>query len=152
MNLEHPTIQVMVGSRPRESAPPEAVQQGSESPRETYTPPIDIHEGPDGLILEADIPGATEQGLHIQLEDNVLNLYARIEPLAPQAARLIHEEYRPGDFHRSFILSDEVDRERITAELKNGVLRLLLPKADRARARRIEIKSPDVATSLGGRE
>ena len=97
------------------------------------------------MILEADIPGATEQGLHIQLEDNVLNLYARIEPLTPQEARLIHEEFRQGDYRRSFILSDEVDRERITAELKNGVLRLLLPKADRARTRRIEIKSPDVA-------
>ena len=41
-------------------------------------------------------------------------------------ARLIHEEYRLGDYHRSFILSDEVDRERITAELKNGVLRVVL--------------------------
>ena len=56
-------------------------------------------------------------------------------------AQLVHEEYRLGDYHRSFILSDEVDRERITAELKNGVLRLFLPKAERARTRRIEIKS-----------
>jgi HSP20 family molecular chaperone IbpA len=54
---------------------------------------------------------------------------------------LLHEEYRVGDHYRSFILSDEVDRERITAELRNGVLRLVLPKADRARARRIEIRS-----------
>ncbi len=54
---------------------------------------------------------------------------------------MIHEEYRVGDFQRSFILSDEVDRERITAELKEGVLRLFLPKAERARTRRIEIKS-----------
>jgi HSP20 family protein len=152
MNVDQPTIRVNVGSRPRESAPPEAGQQGPEAIRETYTPPIDIHEGPEGLVLEADLPGATEQGLHIQLEENVLNLYARIEPLAPQGGRLVHEEFRPGDYHRSFILSDEVDRERITAELKNGVLRLLLPKADRARTRRIEIKSPDVATSKGGGE
>ena len=108
----------------RESAPSAGSRAETlKSPRETYTPPIDIHEGPDGLILEADIPGATEQGLHVQLEDNVLNLYARIEPRVPQEARLIHEEYRLGDYHRSFILSDEVDRERITAELKNGVLR-----------------------------
>ena len=46
-----------------------------------------------------------------------------------------------GDYYRSFILSDEVDRDRITAELRNGVLRLILPKADRARTRRIEIRS-----------
>jgi HSP20 family molecular chaperone IbpA len=147
MNFDLPVIRVTVGSRARESGAPQAQEQGFQAPRETYTPPIDIHEGPDGLILEADIPGATEQSLQIQLEDNVLNLYARIEPPTPQEARLIHEEYRPGDYHRSFILSDEVDRDRITAQLKNGVLRLLLPKADRSRTRRIEITSPDVETS-----
>ena len=152
MNLEHPTIQVSIGSRPRDSAPAEDDPQDPEPRRETFTPPIDIHEEPEGLVLEADLPGATEQGLHIQLEDNVLNLHARIEPLAPQGARLLHEEYRLGDYHRSFILSDEVDRERIRAELSNGVLRLHLPKADRARTRRIEIKAPDAASSLGGRE
>ena len=54
---------------------------------------------------------------------------------------MLHEEYRPADFYRSFILSDEVERERISAELKNGVLRLTLPKAERAKTRRIEIKS-----------
>jgi len=81
------------------------------------------------------------RNLFIQLEDNVLSLHARIEPPAPEGARTLHEEYHVGDYYRSFILSDEVDRERITAELRNGVLRLVLPKADRARARRIEIRS-----------
>jgi len=150
MNFDHPVIRVSVGSRARESVQPQSQEQGTLSGRESYTPPIDIHEGPEGLILEADIPGATEQGLHVQLEDNVLNLYARIDPLTPQEARLIHEEFRQGDYRRSFILSDEVDRERITAELKNGVLRLLLPKADRSRVRRIEIKSPNAPNSSGG--
>ena len=93
------------------------------------------------MTLEADLPGATERNLQVQLEDNVLCLYARIDSPAPEGARLVHEEYRLGDYHRSFILSDEVDRERITAELKNGVLRLFLPKAERARTRRIEIKA-----------
>jgi HSP20 family protein len=145
MNFERPVIRVTVGPRARGAVQAQEQEQSVQSPRETYTPPIDIHEAPLGLILEADIPGATEQSVQIQLEDNVLNLYARIEPPALEEARLIHEEYRLGDYHRSFILSDEVDRERITAELKNGVLRLLLPKADRARARRIEIKSADAA-------
>ena len=109
--------------------------------RQAFAPSVDIHDGPDGLTLEADLPGASESNLNIQLEDNVLSLHARIDAPAPESARLIHQEYPVGDFHRSFILSDEVDRERITAELKNGVLRIFLPKADRARARRIEIKS-----------
>jgi HSP20 family molecular chaperone IbpA len=89
----------------------------------------------------ADLPGATEESLQIQLEDNVLSLYAKVDSPAPEGARLLHEEYRLGVYRRSFILSDEVDRERIAAELKNGVLTLFLPKAERARTRRIEIKS-----------
>src|SRR5438067_369830 len=141
MNAASPSIRVAVGPQSAQnaapSAPPESVSQSQNS----FTPPIDIHEGPDGLTLEADLPGATESNLYIQLEDNVLNLVARIESPAPEGARLLHEEYRVGDYFRSFILSDEVDRDRITAELKNGVLRLFLPKADRARTRRIEIRS-----------
>ena len=53
----------------------------------------------------------------------------------------VHEEYRVADYYRSFILSDEVERAKITAELKNGVLRLILPKAERAKTRRIEVRS-----------
>ncbi len=139
-NLGQAEVRVSVEMGRRESAVhPKGTDDIAQAPRETYIPPIDIHEGPDGLILEADIPGATEQGLHVQLEDNVLNLHARIDPRVPKEAALIHEEFRLGDYHRSFILSDEVDRDRITAELKNGVLRVLLPKADRVRTRRIEI-------------
>ena len=106
-----------------------------------HTPLIDIHEGPDGLVLEADLPGASENNLSIQLEDNVLSLHAQVTSPAPQGARALHEEYQLADYDRSFILSDEVDRDKIAAELKNGVLRLHLPKAERAKTRRIEIKS-----------
>jgi HSP20 family molecular chaperone IbpA len=141
MNATSPSIRVAVGSQPSQPAapgvPPESIPEGQAA----YTPPIDIHDGPDGLTLEADLPGSAESNLFVQLEDNVLNLHARIESPAPEGARLLHEEYWVGDYFRSFILSDEVDRERITAELKNGVLRLFLPKADRARTRRIEIRS-----------
>jgi HSP20 family molecular chaperone IbpA len=141
MNLENPTIQVRVGTQPHHPEAHRPAEQPFPELLAAYTPPIDIHEGPDGLTLEADLPGATERNLHIQLEDNVLDLYAKIDSPAPDGARLIHEEYRLGDYHRSFILSDDVDRARISAELKNGVLRLVLPKAERARTRRIEIKS-----------
>jgi HSP20 family molecular chaperone IbpA len=141
MKVTHPSIRVSVGTQAPQAPAPEAVSEVSAEGRRAFTPPIDIHEGPDGLTLEADLPGATEENLFIQLEDNVLSLHAQIHSPAPESARLIHEEYHVGDYQRSFILSDEVDRDRITAELKNGVLRLTLPKADRARTRRIEIRS-----------
>jgi HSP20 family protein len=106
------------------------------------TPHIDIHDGPDGLVLEADLPGAAESTLAVQVEDNVLSLRAPVPSNLPDGARTLHEESHPGEYYRSFILSEEVDRGRISAELKNGVLRLSLPKAQRAVTRRIEIKTP----------
>jgi HSP20 family molecular chaperone IbpA len=139
--VEKPTIQVTVATKAPEAGPVDPARELRERMAPAYTPPIDIHEQPDGLVLEADLPGAVEQNLRVQLEDNVLSLYVRIDSPAPDGARLLHEEYRVGDYQRSFILGDEVDRERITAELTHGVLRLFLPKADRLRTRRIEIKS-----------
>jgi HSP20 family molecular chaperone IbpA len=141
MSGEKTRVQVRIGSGPVQASVANAVAENAPQVRETYTPPIDIHEGPDGLTLEADLPGATERDLAVQLEDNVLSLHARIDSPVPEGARLLHEEFRLGDYQRSFILSDEVDRDGITAELTNGVLRLFLPRSDRARTRRIEIKS-----------
>lgn len=141
MKAQSPTIRVHIGLKSRGNRVQDTALIESPGCRPTYTPPIDIHEGPEGLTLEADLPGATDRNLSVQLEDNVLSLYVRIDSPAPTDARLVHEEYHLGDYHRSFILSDEVDRDRITAELKHGVLRVFLPKSERMRTRRIEIKS-----------
>ena len=142
MNLDHHSVSVPIGRGPAGVDDP-ATAQGPNGgpPRSLHTPPIDIHEGPEGLVLEADLPGVSESQLTIQLEDNVLSLLAKVDAPAPEGARVLHEEYRPGDFYRSFILSDEVERSKISAELKHGVLKLTLPKAERAKTRRIEIKT-----------
>ena len=143
MSMDQYSIPVAVSRTGPENGPQvaPATEPSTAEPRLLHTPLIDIHEGPDGLILEADLPGAHENAISIQLEDNVLSLHAKVPPPAPGEARLLHEEYRVGDFYRSFILSDEVERAKITAEFRNGVLRLTLPKADRVKTRRIEIKS-----------
>jgi HSP20 family protein len=151
MNAEHP-IRVDVtspaasghgnGHGDGPAAHPAMNEPAASRTQPFQTPFIDIHEGPDGLVLEADLPGVAQDKVSIQLEDNVLTLLAEVEsPVPGGEARLLHEEYRQGNYQRSFILSDEVDRERISAKLENGVLRLTLPKAERARTRRIEIKS-----------
>jgi HSP20 family molecular chaperone IbpA len=142
MSTEHRSIPVAV-NRPAPEGAPRFGPDDDAGPvaRPAHTPLIDIHEGPDGLVLEADLPGVSENDVTIQLEENVLNLHARVTSPVPEGARVLHEEYRPGDYARAFILSDEVERSRIAAELKNGVLRLTLPKAERAKTRRIEIKS-----------
>jgi HSP20 family molecular chaperone IbpA len=141
MSMPSPSIRVTVGKQTQPTTTPEAIHEPAAERRPMFAPPIDIHENAEGLILEADLPGATESNLFIQLEDNVLSLHAKVEAPPAEERRPLHEEYLVGDFYRSFILSDEVDRDRISAEMKNGVLRLTLPKADRARSRRIEIRS-----------
>jgi HSP20 family molecular chaperone IbpA len=107
------------------------------------SPLTDIYDGEGGLVLEADLPGASERTLTIHLEHNVLTLRALVEPSVPPEARLIQQEYPGGDFERAFILSDDLDRSRITAELKNGVLRIWLPRMERVHARVIAVRSPD---------
>src|ERR1700759_1666682 len=85
-----------------------------------FTPPIDIFETPEGLVLQADLPGVSSESLELQVQDNKLSLYGRVSLPVPPEARLIHQEYQVGHFLRSFILSDEVDHERISAKLNQG--------------------------------
>lgn len=114
-----------------------------ETPQEgpVYTPAIDIHESDAGLTLEADLPGVVPETLQIDVEDNVLRIFGRVKPYLPEGARPVYREYVPGSFARSFILGDEVDREQISARMKDGVLKLELPKAEQARPRRIEVRT-----------
>ena len=143
MTAEH-AIRVALGPSPgkvTQASGQAKTETSAKNTQPAQTPFIDIHEGPDGLVLEADLPGVSQDNVTINLEDNVLTLSAKVGGQGPVEGKLLHEEYRHGDFHRSFILSDEVDRDKISAELKNGVLKLHLPKAERAKTRRIEIKS-----------
>lgn len=141
MSVGHSPIQVSVGNSSSDPVKDEKAREDIYGSPQSFTPLIDIHDSSEGLILEADLPGASEQNLSIQLEENVLTISARIESPAPDGAHLLHEEYRVGDYYRSFILNDEVDRENIKAELCQGVLRVTLPRAERRQTRRIEIKS-----------
>ncbi|NOX54819.1 MAG: Hsp20/alpha crystallin family protein [Planctomycetes bacterium] len=126
----------------RQEAEVEAGREpGQPLERYVFTPPIDIFETEDGLVLRADLPGVSVETLDLQVEDNKLTLFGRVKPEAPEGARLLHQEYAVGDYFRSFILSDDVDHERITAKLTNGVLEVFLPKAAKPEPRRIQVKS-----------
>ena len=112
---------------------------GEPEQRLLFNPPIDIHESDDGLILEADLPGVSLETLDLQVEDNKLTLFGRVTSTLPEGAMPAHQEYQVGDFLRSFILSDNVDHERITAKLNNGVLRVELPRTERTEPRQIKV-------------
>jgi HSP20 family protein len=107
--------------------------------RFVFTPPIDIYETDDGLILHADLPGVTLDTLELQVQNNRLTLFGRVPDAVPEGGRLVHQEYREGDYLRSFILSDNVDHDRITAKLTSGVLEVFLPHAPKAQPRKIQV-------------
>ena len=125
-------------ARPEGQVPSEDV--ASDVPRMLFNPPIDIYETPDGLVLYADLPGVSAEGLDLQVQDNRLALFGRVDNSVEHAG-VVHEEYQIGDFLRSFILSDEVDHENISARLNNGVLRVELPRTQRTEPRRIEVST-----------
>lgn len=106
-----------------------------------FTPPIDIYETAEGLVLQADLPGVTSDTLELQVQDNKLTLFGRVEGPSPDPTKLVHQEYGVGHYLRSFILSDEVDHERISAKLTNGVLEVVLPRAPKTEPRRIQIRT-----------
>jgi HSP20 family molecular chaperone IbpA len=106
-----------------------------------FTPPIDIYETEEGLVLHADLPGVSIKTLDLQVQDNKLTLFGRVGQSAPEGARPVHQEYAVGDYLRSFILSDEVDYERISATMSNGVLKVVLPKSAKAKPRRIDVRT-----------
>lgn len=132
----------MSNSPPEDPAiPTENAVAGELQQRMVFTPPIDIYQSVDGLVLIADLPGVSVNGLELQVQDNRLTLFGRVTSVVPPGAKLLHKEYEDGDFLRSFILSEEVDHQRITAKLNNGVLDVVLPKAASTPPRRIQVKS-----------
>src|SRR5512139_3730756 len=109
--------------------------------RRVYAPAVDIIERKDDIIVIADMPGVDENSLDITLEKNVLTINGRVEARIPERHRLSLAEYGVGDYQRVFTLTSEVDRERIQASVKNGVLTLSLPKAEALKTRKIPVKA-----------
>ncbi len=107
----------------------------------SFIPRSDIYELDDQIVIVADVPGVDEDSIDVTLEKNVLTINALVNPVIPQGYSLSYAEYEVGDFQRSFRLSDEINREKIKASVKDGVLRLYLPKAKEALARKISVKA-----------
>ena len=107
----------------------------------TFIPRVDIYETKEAIFLIADMPGVDEKTVEIELEKNILTITGRVEDGMAKDHNLIFSEYEVGDYERSFTLSDEIDRDKINATVKQGVLRLELPKAEKVKPKKIAIKA-----------
>jgi HSP20 family molecular chaperone IbpA len=103
------------------------------------TPAVDIYETPEGLVVKADLPGVAKEGLDLRVENNLLTIRGQAAHAAP--GDLLYREYDLANFFRQFELNDQVDQLKISAELKDGVLTLNLPRAEEAKPRRIEVRA-----------
>jgi HSP20 family protein len=120
----------------------ELVQEEAERTRECrcFVPRTDIYEAGDEIILALDMPGINENAFEITLEKNILNVKGYFQVEEPNDYTLTLSEYETGDYERSFRVSDEIAKDKIEAVYKDGVLRLTLPKAEQAKARKIAVK------------
>jgi HSP20 family protein len=125
-----------------EQRAPQTSEAGQRTPpRPVFLPPADIYETRDSIIVLAEMAGVAPDGVDITLERRVLTIRGRSAVNDHAGYQRVYNEYADGDYERSFTLSENIDRDRIEATLRNGVLHLVLPKAETAKARKIELKT-----------
>jgi HSP20 family protein len=105
-----------------------------------YSPYTDIHETAKEIIVTMDMPGVKRSDVDIHIEKNILTIVGSVDFSNYEGLEPLYTEYNVGNFSRSFTLSTAIDSQKIKAEMADGVLRLVLPKAPEAVARRIEVK------------
>jgi len=115
---------------------PERIEQAS-----LYTPLVDITETDDAFLFQADAPGVKSGDIDISFENGVLTIQGKVQPRRAQDQNYVWQEYGVGNFYRQFTLNTPVNVDQIRAELKNGELKLTVPKAESARTRKIQIKT-----------
>ena len=110
-------------------------------PGRVFTPAVDIFETEQELTLLADMPGVNSENLDIDLRDNTLTLTGDVAPFEGSQEEAILIEYEVGTYSRQFSLSEVIDQGKIDAQLTDGVLRLSLPKVEKATPRKITVKA-----------
>lgn len=108
--------------------------------RRVYSPRTDIVETDGEILVMADVPGVDETCVDVMLDKNVLTIFAYPPEETVENFSMVFGEYGVGDFERKFVVSQEIDRENIAAQVKNGVLTVHLPKVGPAKARKIDVR------------
>jgi HSP20 family protein len=106
-----------------------------------FCPRIDLIDTPDAVILWADLPGVNENTIELTLEKESLTLKATVEPPTFEGMKPVLREFAVGDFERSFLISDEISRDRIEATMTQGVLKLVLPKTKKSAMQKVQVKA-----------
>ena len=115
-------------------------KEESTIPARVFLPTADIYETNDALNVVIEMPGVEKSSVDIRVEDGVLKIDGRLDFSKYQGLQPLYTEYNVGHYSRSFRLSSKIDQNKIAAELKDGVLALVLPKVEEAKPRTIQVK------------
>ncbi|HIJ59515.1 MAG TPA: Hsp20/alpha crystallin family protein [Nitrospirae bacterium] len=123
----------------KEVETPEGVERTRDE--KVFLPAVDIIETKNDIVIISDIPGCDENSVDITLEKNILTIHCKIYKNNISDKRFVLNEYEVGDYQRVFTLSNEVDRDKIQAKVKDGVLKVILPKLEQVKSRKINVTS-----------
>ena len=114
-------------------------KQEATIPARVFVPTTDIFETEQALTLVAEMPGVDKDKVDVSVEDGVLTIQGQLDFSKYEGLRPVYTEYNIGHYRRIFTLSNRIDQNNISAEIKDGVLTLVLPKAEEAKPRRISV-------------
>ena len=117
-----------------------AKPQESTRPMRAFSPTTDIFETDEALTMLLEMPGVDRENIEISVENGVLTVEGKINFSKYEGLQPVYSEYNIGPFRRTFRISSRIDQDKIKAEMQSGVITLVLPKAEEAKPRRIEIK------------
>ena len=109
------------------------------TPARVFVPVTDIFETPEALTVVLEMPGVDRNSVGASVENDVLTIEGRIDFTKYEAMRPVYTEYNVGHYARSFEVSNRIDQSKISAEIKDGVVTIVLPKAEQAKPRKIQV-------------
>ena len=136
MNETTPVSKTELASRSEATAGADTARRSDAA----LMPPVDVIEDSSGITLRADLPGVPKEKLSLQIEGDTLTIEGEMSIAMPDGMESSYAEVNVPRYRRVFTLSKELDPSRVSAELRNGVLSLRIPKAEHAQPRRIEVK------------
>lgn len=129
-----------VAQRESRSATAQQPQSRGRAAEGAIRAPVDIFEDGEGITLEADMPGVSKDRLTVRIDGDTLILEGQVQFDLPEQAEALYADVRASNYRRSFVLSRELDTSNIQAQLKDGVLKVRIPKRAELRPRKIEVQ------------
>jgi len=111
-----------------------------ERKKPVFSPDLDIVEKSDGYVVKGDMPGASSDSIEINLEGDLLTIRGNVAESTEELPAL-YSEYKVGDFETTLRIAGEIDRDKIEAELKDGILTVNMPKSEKAKPRQIKVNA-----------